>query len=87
MFSHHNIHKYTWNSPDGKTHNQIHYVLTDKRRHSSVSDGRSFGGAECDTDHYLVVAEFRERLLVSKRAAQNCNMERFNPKNLNQVEV
>jgi hypothetical protein len=20
MFSHHNIHKYTWTSPDGKTH-------------------------------------------------------------------
>jgi hypothetical protein len=23
MFSHRNIHKYTWTSPDGKTHNPI----------------------------------------------------------------
>jgi len=25
----------------------------------------------CDTDHYLVVAKVRERLAVSKQAAQN----------------
>jgi len=30
MFSHHNIYKYTWTSPDGKTHNQTDHVLIDK---------------------------------------------------------
>jgi endonuclease/exonuclease/phosphatase family metal-dependent hydrolase len=59
MFSHRNIHKYTCTSPHGKTH-QIDHVLIDRRWHSSILDVRSFRGADCDTDHYLVVAKVRE---------------------------
>jgi endonuclease/exonuclease/phosphatase family metal-dependent hydrolase len=56
MFPHRNVHKYTWASPDGKTHNQIDHILVDRRRHSNILDVRSVRAADCDSDHYLVVA-------------------------------
>ena len=68
MFPHRNIHKYTWTSPDVKTHNQIDHILIDRRWHLSVLDVQSFRGADCDTDHYLVAARVRERLTLSKAA-------------------
>jgi hypothetical protein len=85
MFPHRSIHKYT--SPDRKTHNQIDHILIDTRRHSSILDVGSFRGADCDSDHYLVVAKVRERLAVSKRMVKKMDVERFNLKQLNEVEV
>ena len=38
IFPHRNLHKYTWTSPDGKTHNQIDRILIDRRWHLSVLD-------------------------------------------------
>ena len=87
MFHHPNIHKYTWTSPDGKTHNQIDHVLIDRRWQSSVLDVRSFRGAESDTDHYLVIAKVRERLAVGKQTTQRLDRHRFNLSKLNELEV
>jgi hypothetical protein len=87
MFPHRNIHKYTRTSSDGKTHNQIDHILIDRRWHSSILDVRSFRGADCDTKHYLVVAKVRERLAVSKHAAQKFDAEGFNLKKLSELEV
>jgi endonuclease/exonuclease/phosphatase family metal-dependent hydrolase len=64
MFPHCNIHKFMWISPDGKMH-QTDHILIDRRRHSSKLDVRSFRAADCDTDHYLVVAKVMERLIIN----------------------
>jgi hypothetical protein len=47
---------------------------------------RSYRTADCDTDHYLVVAKVGERLSVSKETTHRGHVERFNLKNLNEVE-
>ena len=75
MFLHQDIHKYTWTSPDGKTHYQIDHILIDRRWHSSILDARSFRGADCDTGHYLMVAKVKERLAVNKQMAQKFDGE------------
>jgi hypothetical protein len=62
LFTHGKIHKCTWTSPDGKTHNQTDHILIDKRWHSNIADVRTLTRADCGTDHYLVVAKVRHRL-------------------------
>jgi hypothetical protein len=61
--------------------------LIDRRWHSSILDVRSFRGADCDTDHYLVVAKVRARLSARKQVPQKADVERFNLKRLSEVEV
>jgi len=59
----------------------------DRRWHSSVLDVRSFRGADCDTDHYLVISKVRERLAVGEQATQRFDRQRFNLRKLNELEV
>jgi hypothetical protein len=56
-------------------HKQIDHILIDSRWHSSILDVRSFREADCDIGHYLVVTNVRERLAVSKEAAQKFDVE------------
>jgi hypothetical protein len=56
------------------------------RRHSSVLDVRSFRAADCDIDHYLVVAKVGERLAVNNQRLHRFHMERFNLKKVNVAE-
>jgi hypothetical protein len=62
-------------------------TLIDRRLHSSILDVRSFRGADCETDQYLVVAKVRERLAARKQAAQKFDKEIFNMRKLNVLEV
>ena len=46
-----------------------------------------FRGADCDTDHCMVVVEVRERLAVSKQAEQKFDVKRFNLRKLNERKL
>ena len=65
----------------------IDHILIDRRRQSSILGVCSFRGADCDTDHYLVVAKVRERSAVSKQTAQKLDGERFNLRKLKDLEI
>ena len=57
------------------------------RWQSSILDVHSFRGTDCDTDHYLVIAQVWERLAVSKQAEQKFDVEKFNLKKLSVLEL
>jgi hypothetical protein len=58
MLPHQNFPKYTWKSSNGNTHIQTDRILMDRRWYSSTLDLRSIREADCNTDHYQVVAKF-----------------------------
>ena len=61
--------KITWHSPDGKTHNQIDYIMVQKRFKTSVNIAktRSFPGADIGSDHELVMMTFKLHLKEAKK--------------------
>ena len=62
--------KWTWTSPDGKTHNLIDYIIINKRWSSNVTNCRSFD-AHIGSDHKLVKANLKMRLRRGIRPTEN----------------
>ena len=50
---------YTWRSPDGQHRNQIDYILCSQRWRSSIQSAKTRLGADCGSDHELLIAKFR----------------------------
>ena len=61
---------YTWISPDQTTRNQIDYIIFKTRWRSSVSRVTTLPGADCGTDHTLLIADIKIKLKRIKRAKQ-----------------
>ncbi|PNF42632.1 hypothetical protein B7P43_G01277 [Cryptotermes secundus] len=64
---------------------RISYIIL-KGRWCDIIVMNVFRAADCDTDHYLVLAKVRETLAVSKQTTHRVHTERFNLKKLNEEE-
>ena len=53
---------YTWTSPDGQHRNQIDSILSSQRWRSSIQSAKTRSGADCGSDHELLIAKFRLKL-------------------------
>ena len=52
---------YTWTSPDGQHQNQTDYILCSQRWRSSIQSTKTRPGADCGSDHELLIAKFRHK--------------------------
>ena len=62
LFQQHKRRLYTWTSPDGQYRNHIDYILCSQRWRSSIKSAKTRPGADCGSDHELLIAKFRLKL-------------------------
>ena len=62
LFQQHKRRLDTWTSPDGWHRNQIDYILCSQRWRSSIQSAKTRPGADCGSDHQLLIAKFRLKL-------------------------
>ena len=62
LFQQHKRRLYTWTSPDGQNQNQIDYIVFSQRWRSSIQSAKTRPGADCGSDHELLIAKFRLKL-------------------------
>ena len=62
LFQQHKRRLYTCTSPDGQYQNQIDYILCSQRWRSSIQSAKTRLGADCGTDHQLLIAKFKLKL-------------------------
>ena len=70
---------YSWTWPDGQYQNQIDYIICSWRWRSSIQSAKTKPGADCDSDHELLIARFR---LTLKKVGKTTRPFRYD---LNQI--
>ena len=59
LFQQHKRRLYKWTSPDGQHQYQIDYILCSQRWRSSIQSAKTRPGADCGSDHELLITKFR----------------------------
>ena len=68
-----------WTSPNGQYQNQIDYILCSQRWRSSIQSAKTRLGADCGSEHELLIAQFR---LKFKKVGKTIRSFRYD---LNQI--
>ena len=69
---------YTWTSPDSQYRNQIDYSLCSQRWRSSIQSTKTRPGADCGSDHELLITKFRLKLnQIGERLERTPNEAEF----------
>ena len=79
LFQQHKRRLYTWTSPDGQHRNQTDYILCSWRWRNSIQSAKTRLGADCGSDHELLIAKFRLKL---KKVGETTRLFRYD---LNQI--
>ena len=58
LFQQHKRQLYTWTSPNSQHQNQIDYILCSQRWRSSIQSTKTRPGADCGSDHELLITKF-----------------------------
>ena len=73
LFQQHKRRLYTWTSPDGQHRNQIDYILC-SQKWSSIQSAKARLGADCGSDHEVLIAKFRLKL---NKVGKTCRPFRY----------
>ena len=75
LFQQHKRRLYTWTSPDGQHRNQIDYIVCSQKWRSSIQSAKTKPGADCGSDHELLIAKFRLKLKKVEKTTRTFRYE------------
>lgn len=78
MFKHKDIYKGTWKHPRSGQWHAIDHIMVQKSDLNNTTQTRVYRGADCDTDHRLLVAKFKIKPNRRGHKTENASACRFN---------
>ena len=81
LFQLHKRRLYTWKSPGDQYRNQTDYIICSQKWRSSIQSAKTGLGADCGSDHELLIAKFRHKL---KKVGETTRSFRYD---LNQIPL